>query len=806
MNPPDRSNWPAALQNTPLERLSSGALMLLDRNGDLVRTPIPAPPAAEATVAVTLDLRVAPNLRLGDDPPALPPNMRAQAEPHIARSPGDPDFLTAVFQEGRFVDGGAVDCGYSVTNDGGLSWTRALIPNLTTTSGGPYFRATDPVAGIDLNGTIFLCTEGATNVDFTQGIILVSRTTDGGTTFGNPAVVFHPTVSTDFPDKPWMAVNTFAATPSVGRILVTWTEFGTTDASPILRAYSNDHGVTWSTSLPIHATSTKAQGSQPMYLPDGRVAIIYWNFAESGFGGDDAAATGPEEIDMVLSNDGGISFGMPTLVTDVARYDQPSIRTGVFLPSATTDRTTGAIFVVYQAFDAAFHPRIFFTKSVNTGASWSTPIVITDNPNTGVFNPAIAASPDGQTLTVSFYDQRDSGGNTLLCNLYLAQSFDGGATWQPNIRLTSETTNASLAPLTDSGYMLGDYLGIAPTTSVNVPAVPVWVDTRTGNPDPFISRVGIASSIDFPSFQASRLSLAQISDPELGGPTGDADGDGLTNLSEFFSATEPNDPTSFVHTSRQLNISTRETVGVGEDVLIGGFIISGTTPKKVILRGLGPSLADSGLPGVLQDPTLELHDGTGGIIFTNDNWRDTQEAEIIATTIPPTDDRESAIVATLDPGNYTAILQGKNTTTGTALVEAYDLDAAPDSRFGNISTRGLVGTDTDVLIGGLIVSSEESAQANIIVRALGPSLASPDVTNPLDDPTLELHDENGALLAFDDDWRDAQEGYFTSAELAPSDDREAAIFATLQAGNYTAVVRGQNATTGVGLVEAYNIP
>jgi hypothetical protein len=354
--------------------------------------------------------------------------------------------------------------------------------------------------------------------------------------------------------------------------------------------------------------------------------------------------------------------------------------------------------------------------------------------------------------------------------------------------------------------MLGDYLGIAPTTSVNVPAVPVWVDTRTGNPDPFISRVGIASSIDFPSFQASRLSLAQISDPELGGPTGDADSDGLTNLSEFFSATEPNDATSFVHTSRQLNISTRETVGVGEDVLIGGFIISGTTPKKVILRGLGPSLANAGLPGVLQDPTLELHDGTGGIIFTNDNWRDTQEAEIIATTIPPTDDRESAIVATLDPGNYTAILQGKNTTTGTALVEAYDLDAAPDSRFGNISTRGLVGTDTDVLIGGLIVSSEESAQANIIVRALGPSLASPDVTNPLDDPTLELHDENGALLAFDDDWRDAQEGYFTSAELAPSDDREAAIFATLQAGNYTAVVRGQNATTGVGLVEAYNIP
>ncbi len=806
MPAPDRSNWPVSLQSVPLDRLSSGALMLLDHNGDLVRTPAPAPPQMQAATAVTLDLRVAPNLRLGDDPAPLPPNMRAQAEPHIARSPIDPEFLTAVFQEGRFaVDGGAVDCGYSVTHDGGLSWTRALIPNLTTVTGGPYFRDTDPVAGIDLDGNIFLCTEGATDVNFIQGDILVSRSTDGGTTFPAPAVVFHPTSPADFPDKPWMAVNTFADTATVGRILVTWTEFGSTEFSPILRAYSNDHGVTWSTAVPIHPTNTKAQGSQPMFLPDGRVVIIYWNFAGSGFGGGDAAVT-PEEIDMVLSNDGGVTFGAPTLITTVTRYDQPSIRTGVFLPSATTDRMTGAIYLIYQALDAAGHPRILFAKSTNTGATWSTPIAITDNPNTGVFNAAVSASPDGQTLTASFYDQRDSLGSTLLCNLYLAQSFDGGATWQPNIRLTSETTNASLAPLTDSGYMLGDYLGIAPTTEVNVPAVPVWVDTRTGNPDPFITRVGIAPEVDFTSFQASRLSLAQINDPQLGGADGDADGDGATNLSEFFSATEPNDPASVVHTSRQLNISTRETVGTGEDVLIGGFIINGTTPKKVILRALGPSLAASGLPDVLQDPILELHDGSGATIFTNDNWRDTQEAEIIATTIPPDDDREAAIVATLDPGPYSAIVQGKDNTTGTALVEAYDLDPVPDSRFGNISTRGLVGTGSAALIGGLIVSSEESGQANVIVRALGPSLGSSNVTGVLQDPTLELRDSNGALVALNDNWRDTQEGFITSAGLAPGDDREAAIFATLPAGPYTAVVQGQNATTGVGLVEAYNIP
>ena len=804
--PVDRSHWPAALRDVPLGRLSSGAISLLDRGGDLVRSAATTLAQTEAATAVSLDLRVAPDLRLGDDPSQLPPTMRAQAEPHIFRSKVDPEFLVATFQEGRFVDGGAIDCGYSVTHDGGLTWTRALIPNLTMTTGGPYFRATDPVAGIDLSGTIFLNTEGATDVNFVNGKILVSRSFDGGATFGAPSVVFTPSKNTDFPDKPWMAINTFAGTASVGRILVTWTLFGTTSASPIMRAYSNDHGVTWSSAAAIHAASTSAQGSQPIFLHDGRVAIIYWNFADSGFSGGDIPAPGPEPIDMVLSNDGGVTFGAPTLVTTVARYDQPSIRNGVFLPSATSDRTTDNLYVVYQGKDTAMLPRIFFTKSSDAGASWSVPIAVTDNPRTGVFNAAISASPDGQTLTVSFYDQRDSGGNTLLCNLYLAQSFDGGATWQPNIRLTSVTTDASLAPLTSEGYMLGDYLGIAETTEVNVPAVPVWVDTRTGDPDPFITRVGIAPEVDFVSFQASRLSLAQIENSQLGGPTGDADGDGEDNLSEFLSGTEPNDPASVIHTSRQLNISTRETVGTGDDVLIGGFIVTGSMPKNVLLRAIGPSLADAGLTGVLQDPTLELHDSTGAVIASNDDWRTTQEAQIIATGIPPSDDRESALIAMLNPGEYTAILQGKSKSTGTALVEAYDLDATPASRFGNISTRGLVGTGTNVLIGGLIVSSEESGQANVVMRALGPSLGTAGVSGTLSDPTLELHDSNGDLMAANDNWQDSQGGIIASTGLAPADPREAAIFATLVAGEYTAVVQGANATTGVGLVEVYNIP
>ena len=284
---PDRSSWPAALQNVPLDRLSSGALMLLDRGGDLVRPAATTSARAEAATAVVLDLRVAPNLRLGDDPAPLPLGFEGQVEPHIARSPVDPDFLTAVFQEGRFAEGGgAVDCGYSVTHDGGLTWTRALIPNLTTLTGGPYPRATDPVAGIDLDGRIFLNTLAATGSDFFTGVnfILVSRSIDGGATFDSPSIVFQPESSSDFLDKPWMAVNNFGGTSTAGRILVTWTVFDDTRrvADPaILQRRSRRHLERGS---PDSFRYTTAQGSQPMFLPDGRVAIVYWNFAGNGLG------------------------------------------------------------------------------------------------------------------------------------------------------------------------------------------------------------------------------------------------------------------------------------------------------------------------------------------------------------------------------------------------------------------------------------------------------------------------------------------------------------------------------------------
>ena len=247
-------------------------------------------------------------------------------------------------------------------------------------------------------------------------------------------------------------------------------------------------------------------------------------------------------------------------------------------------------------------------------------------------------------------------------------------------------------------------------------------------------------------------------------------------------------------------------MGTGNNVAIGGFIVTGTQPKKVIVRAIGPSLP---VTGTLVDPMLTLYGPGGVLIASNDDWRTSQEAEIIASTVPPTDDLEAAIVATLPASptgiGYTAVMGGFNDTTGIGLVEAYDLDPAADSKLANISTRGLVETGNDVLIGGIIVLGSDAQK--VIVRAIGPSLGDAGVTGTLPDPTLELHDSDGALLASNDNWRDTQEAEIMASSVAPNSDLESAIVATLPASpsgiGYTAIVRGVNESTGVALVEFY---
>jgi hypothetical protein len=250
-------------------------------------------------------------------------------------------------------------------------------------------------------------------------------------------------------------------------------------------------------------------------------------------------------------------------------------------------------------------------------------------------------------------------------------------------------------------------------------------------------------------------------------------------------------------------------------VLIGGFIVTGADPKTVIIRGIGPSLSVNGspIPGRLADPTLELHQPDGTVI-TNDNWKinaqtgQSQEADIRATTIPPTDDLESAIVATLPPGNYSAVLAGKNQTSGIGVVEVYDLGQTANSQLANISSRGFIDTGDNAMIGGFIVGGGTGGgTAKVIARALGPSVP---VAGALGDPTLELHDASGTIVSSNDNWKTRADGSSQQAEIEattipPTNDLESALVANLPPGNYTAVVRGKNNTTGVGLVEVYQL-
>ncbi len=267
-------------------------------------------------------------------------------------------------------------------------------------------------------------------------------------------------------------------------------------------------------------------------------------------------------------------------------------------------------------------------------------------------------------------------------------------------------------------------------------------------------------------------------------------------VSENYAPTSWNDV--FVVTSKGTfaNIATRMHVGNGDNALIGGFIVSGSGKKRVLLRALGPSVP---LSGTLGNPRLELYNGAGQLIAVNDDWQDAaNKQEIIDSSIPPTNALESAILTTVEPGNYSAVMTGVGGATGVGLVEIYDLEAGSESSLANISTRGFVESGDNVLIGGLIFDGQ--LPRKVIVRAIGPSLGRPDA---LSDPFLELRNANGALVAQNDNWRSTNESEIAGTTIPPSHDLESAVVDTLAPASYTAIVRGVNGATGIALVEAY---
>jgi hypothetical protein len=406
-----------------------------------------------------------------------------------------------------------------------------------------------------------------------------------------------------------------------------------------------------------------------------------------------------------------------------------------------------------RPFGATTGSDVMFVRSTDSGAAFSSPRRINDDPiNQSKWHwfGTLSVAPNGRIDSV-WLDTRNAANNTD-SQLFYSYSRDGGNTWSPNVA-------ASVAFDPHVGYpnqnKIGDYLTMV---SNNDGGHVAYAATFNGEEDIYYVRVA-------PPVQL-------------------------------------------------LNISTRMRVAGGEKVLIAGFIITGTDPKKVIIRGIGPSL--TGVGTVLSDPTLELHQGNS-TIAANDDWKirpdgSSQQAEVESTTIPPTNDRESAIVTTLNPGTYTAILSGKGNDTGIGVIEVYDLAQGANSELGNISSRGFVDVNNAVMIGGLIIGGPNTdGRATTLVRGLGPSLSGSGVQGTLSDPILELHNSNGATLATNDNWKlndqtqQSQESAIRATTIPPSDDREAAILTNLSPGPYTAIVRGKNNTTGVALVEVYNL-
>ncbi|MEO5719771.1 MAG: ice-binding family protein [Chthoniobacterales bacterium] len=297
---------------------------------------------------------------------------------------------------------------------------------------------------------------------------------------------------------------------------------------------------------------------------------------------------------------------------------------------------------------------------------------------------------------------------------------------------------------------------------------------------------------------AVTMDTNQVTNPGLSSPTPTPTPSGTPTPTP--TGTPP--PTPPPGPAQLLNISTRLKVQTGEKVSIAGFIITGNATKKIMIRGMGPSLTN--LTPVLANPALELHAADGSLIASNNNWKDTQQTAIENSTIPPGDDLESAIIVNLAPANYTAILSGQNGGSGLGLIEIYDLEAFSDSKLANLSTRGFVQVGDDVMIGGFILGNGSNSE-RVLIRALGPSITG--IANPMANPTLSLFDSNGSLLAFDDDWQDdpSQAALIIESGIPPQDDLESAIVTILAPGAYTAIVAGTDGGTGIALAEVYHL-
>jgi uncharacterized repeat protein (TIGR03803 family) len=536
--------------------------------------------------------------------------------------------------------------------------------------------------------------------------------------------------------------------------------------------------------------NTFASGFIYRVTPTGSVSTLY-QFIRSGNPGDVPNDHGD-------TPDGALTPGPDSQLYGTTAFGGAAARGTLFKIASNGTLTTLGSFNTTTGLAPSgkliFSDGLFYGRTTFGGAN-----------NTGTF---FSATPEGAITAIASFPAATFANSLILGrdgNFYGTASNGGTNNLGTVFRLTKSgmlTTFASMDAMTGSNP-----LGVIEAIDGNFYGV-----TKGTFQDPGgifqLSQGGVLTSIF--RFNADRgtdpaANLMQASDGNLYGTTA---ANGSSRGGVVYRVLLP---------SKQLvNIATRMRVLTDENVLIGGFIITGTDAKKVIIRGLGPSLGSVGIADPLANPTVELHQGDA-ILAMNDNWKTrsdgtSQQAEIEATGIPPTNESESALVATLDPGAYTVILAGKDQGTGIGVVEIYDVASGVNSTLANISSRGFVDAGDNVMIGGLIVGEGPGGgSANVFVRGIGPSLSGAGVSGPLQDPTLEFRNSSGTLLQANDDWKFVSDGTSQQAKIestnaAPTNDLEPAVLLAVPPGNYTAILRGKGDTTGVAVVQVYRLP
>jgi hypothetical protein len=734
----------------------------------------------------------------------------AANEPSIAVDPTNGSKIVIGWRQFNSVSSNFRQSGYGYTSDGGMTWT---FPGVLENN---VFRS-DPVLISDDTGRFYYLSLLQTFFDN------VWRSLNGGQSWTN----LGPATGGD---KQWFTVDNTTSTGH-GFQYQCWSTAGNNYGGRQF-SRSTDGGVTWRD--PVNIPNSPQWGT-PDVDSTGNLFIAGVNvnsgqvWCTRSTNAKNGAATPSFDQSTAVNLGGSFNFS--------GAINPGGLAGMLFLAvDRSGTSTNNNIYMMASVQPTGFSngTDVMFVRSTDGGLTFSAPKRVNDDPINhskwhwfGTFSVA----PNGRLDSV-WLDTRSAANNTD-SQLFYSYSTDAGNTWAPNIAVSnafnpflgypnqnkmgdyitmvSDNAGADVAytatfNLEEDVYHVRVAPGIAPTPTPTATATATVVPS----PTPTATATATATATVAPTATATAAATATATATPTATVASSATPTATVAPSATPAATPSPTPAPTVTpipASQATNLSTRLRVQTGDNVGIGGFIITGTAPKHVLLRAIGPSLAQSGVPNVLADPVLELHGPGAFVTITNDNWRDNpvQEAQIMATGIPPANNLESAIDTTLNPGAYTAVVRGKNNTSGVALIEVYDLSQAVLAKLANISTRAFVGTADNIVIAGFMLGSN-SGDDRIVVRGIGPSLTAAGVANALANPTLELRDGNGTLLVANNDWQEnsAQAALITAAGLAPSDNLEAAIAATLPPGLYTALLAGLNNGTGIGLVEVYD--